>query len=199
MSSRILIVDDEESIRFTFEAFLQDEGHEVASAADLKGGLSNLELGGFDLVFLDILLGRDSGLDILKICREKYPNLPVVMITGSPEIETAAEAVRLGAFDYIPKPVRQDTLLRVTKMALQYKWLIDQKERYRVHLDAIFRSVQEGIITLRVSDNGNGLPADTGGGYGLRGIRERAAQLGGELKLETRQGGGAQVSLWLPI
>ena len=66
----------------------------------------------------------------------------------TPEIETAAEAVRYGAFDYIPKPVRQETLLRVAKMALQYKALVDQKERYRNRLDAIFRSVREGIVTL---------------------------------------------------
>ena len=148
MSSRILIVDDEESIRFTFEAFLVDEGYEVVTAADLEGGLEQLDQEAFDLVFLDILLGRESGLDALKACREKNPNLPVVMITGSPEIETAAEAVRYGAFDYIPKPVRQETLLRVAKMALQYKALLDQRERYRARLDAIFRSVREGIITL---------------------------------------------------
>jgi len=148
MSSRILIVDDEESIRFTFEAFLVDEGYEVSTAMDLDGGLKLLEGEPFDLVFLDILLGRDNGLDALKACREKHPNLPVVMITGSPEIETAAEAVRYGAFDYIPKPVRQETLLRVAKMALQYKALLDQKERYRARLDAIFRSVREGIVTL---------------------------------------------------
>jgi len=148
MSSKILIVDDEESIRFTFEAFLVDEGYEVATAMDLAGALELLERQEYDLVFLDILLGRDSGLEALKACREKCPNLPVVMITGSPEIETAAEAVRYGAFDYIPKPVRQETLLRVAKMALQYKALLDQRERYRVRLDAIFRSVREGIVTL---------------------------------------------------
>jgi transcriptional regulator with PAS, ATPase and Fis domain len=70
------------------------------------------------------------------------------MVTGSPDLDTATDAVRLGAFDYIPKPVRHEMLLRITRKALQYKLLVDQKEAYRARLNAIFKSVKEGIITV---------------------------------------------------
>jgi PAS domain S-box-containing protein len=70
------------------------------------------------------------------------------MITGFPNAETASDAIRLGAFDYIFKPVRQETLLHTTNMALQYKAIQDENERYRSNLEAIFRSVKDAIITV---------------------------------------------------
>jgi DNA-binding NtrC family response regulator len=120
-SEQILIIDDEESIRFTFAAFLEDAGYEVDTADSSRTAQKMLESKFYDLVFLDILLGRDSGLDLLRQINERPVFCPVVMITGSPEIETAAEAVRCGAFDYIPKPILQPTLMRVTEMALRHK------------------------------------------------------------------------------
>ena len=112
MSSRILVVDDEESIRFTFNAFLSDAGYSVELAESLEEALERIELEAFDAIFLDILLGRDSGIKVLQASREIHPNVPVIMATGAPEISTAAEAVRLGAFDYITKPIHQEVLLR---------------------------------------------------------------------------------------
>ena len=148
MTAKILVVDDEESIRFTFDAFLCEEGHEIQTADSIKACKKKLDKCDFDLIFLDILLGGDSGIELLRICKEKMPNCPVVMITGSPEIATATEAVRLGAYDYIPKPVRHETLLRVTKSALGHKIVLDQKEALRTRLNAIFQSVKEGIVTV---------------------------------------------------
>lgn len=148
MNSKILVVDDEESIRFTFDAFLKEEGHEVETADSIKACSQKIGDAEFDLIFLDIMLGADSGIDLLRICKERLPNCPVIMITGSPELETATEAVRLGAFDYIAKPVRHETLLRITTSALAHKKLIDQKEILRTRLKAIFESVKEGIVTV---------------------------------------------------
>ena len=156
MNSRILIVDDEESIRFTFSSFLKDEGYDVTVASSLAQCNEEIETNDFDLIFLDILLGGDSGIDVLRSCKEKNPTCPVVMITGAPSLDTATDAVRLGAYDYIPKPVRHETLLRITSKALQHKALVDQKEAYRIRLNSIFQSVKEGIVTvdeaLNVSD-----------------------------------------------
>jgi PAS domain S-box-containing protein len=70
------------------------------------------------------------------------------MVTGYPNVETATDAVRLGAFDYISKPVRQDTLIHTTNLALQHKTLQDENEKYRANLEAIFRSVKDAIITV---------------------------------------------------
>jgi DNA-binding NtrC family response regulator len=148
MEPRILIVDDEESIRFTFENFLSEEGYKIFTARNYNEAISILSRESFDLVFADILLEGMTGVDILRKIREKKLNCPVIMITGEPNIETASDALRLGAFDYIPKPVRQDTLLRIAKNALQHKSLIDEKERYRQNLEAIFKSVKDAIITV---------------------------------------------------
>jgi PAS domain S-box-containing protein len=70
------------------------------------------------------------------------------MITGDPGVETATDSIRLGAFDYIPKPVNQESLLGLTRTALKYKALHEEKERYRTNLEAIFRSVRDAIITV---------------------------------------------------
>lgn len=146
--ARILVIDDEENIRFTFESFLSDEGHEVTTAGDYDEALTILDKSDFDLIFADIVLGDKSGIDILKYIKKKNLTCPVVVITGAPDIETASDALRLGAFDYIPKPVLQNTLLRITKVALQHKALADEKEKYRTNLEAIFRSVKDAIITV---------------------------------------------------
>ncbi|MDF1579967.1 MAG: response regulator [Desulfuromonadales bacterium] len=146
MVQKILVVDDEENIRFTFDAFLSDAGYQVATAASLTECMKMLENERFDLLFLDILLGRDNGLEVLRRVKEIDPNCPVVMITGAPQVETAAEAVRCGAFDYIPKPVRQQELLRVAVTALEHKLVIDQKETFRLRMEAVFRCVNDGIV-----------------------------------------------------
>ena len=147
-TQHILIIDDEESLRFTLQSFLEDEGYLVSTAGMFAEAKQLIEQSIFDLVFLDIQLGRHSGLELLKIIREKSTHCPVVMITGVPEVATAAEAVRIGAFDYIPKPIRQETLLRVAKMAIKHKTVVDQREQFRAHLSAIFDSVRDGILLI---------------------------------------------------
>jgi PAS domain S-box-containing protein len=148
MKSRVLVVDDEESIRFTFETFLSDEGYSIVTAGSFDEAEEHIVKTDFDVIFLDIILGDRSGVDVLKIVKEIKPHCPVVMITGYPNVETAADAVRIGAFDYIPKPVRQETLLHVTRIAVQHKLLQEENEKFRLNLEAIFNSVKDGIITV---------------------------------------------------
>ncbi|MCK4509145.1 MAG: sigma 54-interacting transcriptional regulator [Desulfuromonadales bacterium] len=153
MTAHILVIDDEESLRFTLSSFLQDEGYLVTTASSFNEAEELIQQSVFDLVFLDIQLGRHSGLDLLKEIRAHLSHTPVVMITGAPEVSTAAEAVRQGAFDYIPKPLRQETLLRVAKMALRHKTVVDQREHFRAHLTAIFGSVRDGILLVDQCQN----------------------------------------------
>jgi len=155
MKSRILIVDDEESIRFAFKTHLSNQGYEVIAAEDYSSAIRALSENKLDLVIMDVILGGQTGTDILREIKNRGMQCPVIMITGEPNIETAADAVRLGAFDYLPKPIRKKTLLRVTSHALRHKTLIEEKnrmetenERYRLNLDAIFRSLQDAIITV---------------------------------------------------
>jgi len=145
---QILVVDDEESIRFTFEAFLSDEGYSVATAQNFDEAISRISSAEYDLIFADIILGGKTGIDFMREIRARNMATPVVMVTGDPSIDTASEAVRLGAFDYIAKPVNQETLLHVTLMALKHKAVNDEKEKYRLNLEAIFRSVKDTIITV---------------------------------------------------
>ena len=148
MQAKILIIDDEESVRFTFEHLLNDHGYLADSAADFDTALAKIQAGDPDLIFSDIFLGGKSGIDILREIGKTGSRAQFVFMTGRPDMETALEAVRLGAFDYIPKPFKSESVLRVARMALQHKALTDEKERYRSNLEAIFRSVNDAIITL---------------------------------------------------
>jgi len=152
----ILIVDDEESIRFTFEMFLQREGYgKITTVSTLEEALLLINEERFDLIISDIVLGDASGTDLLKHIQNTGIQCPVVMITGFPNLKTAARSVRYGAFDYISKPVNKETLLRFVRQALQH-WCLEQEkkalrlenERYRRHLEVIFSSVSDGIITV---------------------------------------------------
>ncbi len=117
----ILIVDDEESIRITFEMFLKREGYgKISTAATLEEALALINEQSFDLIISDIVLEGASGTELLRYIRQTGVQCPVVMITGFPNLESAAEAVRLGAFDYISKPVNKETLLRFVRQALKH-------------------------------------------------------------------------------
>ncbi len=146
--AKILVVDDEESIRFTFESFLSDEGHDIDTAADFQKAVDRISETDYDLIFADIILGGKTGIDLLQEIKKRKLRSVVVMVTGYPNIETASDAVRLGAFDYIPKPVRPDTLIHTATLALQHKTLQDKTEQYRSNLEAIFRSVKDAIVTV---------------------------------------------------
>jgi len=155
MKSKILVIDDEESIRFTFKAFLVKEGHEVLTAEDYEGAIDAISSTDLDFIITDIILGPHSGIDILREVKDRDMHCPVLMITGEPNIKTATDAVRLGAFDYLCKPIRKETLLRGTNHALRHKRLLDEKsllevenERYRRNLEAIFKSLNDGIVTV---------------------------------------------------
>jgi DNA-binding NtrC family response regulator len=102
----------------------------------------------FDLIFSDIILENKTGIDILREIREKDIKCPVVLITGYPDVNSALNALRLGVFDYIVKPVLKETLFQVTNVALQHKALMDEKEKCRLNLEAIFRSVKDALITV---------------------------------------------------
>ncbi len=148
MKGRILVVDDEESIRFTFKSFLEDEGYEVLTAAKVDEARSLMMESDFDLVLADILLGDGTGIDILREVRRRNPKCPVVIFTGAPTVETSAEALRLGAYDYIPKPVKQETVVRVSNMAISHKKIVDEKDRYRANIEAIFKGIKDAVLMV---------------------------------------------------
>ncbi|MGZ5897691.1 MAG: nitrogen assimilation response regulator NtrX, partial [Xanthobacteraceae bacterium] len=121
MTSDILIVDDEADIRELVAGILQDEGYETRTAANSDDAMSAIRSRRPNLVFLDIWLqgSKADGLQLLDTIKQEYPNLPVVMISGHGNIETAVAAIKQGAYDYIEKPFKADRLILVADRALE--------------------------------------------------------------------------------
>ena len=111
MSYTILVVDDEESIRGSLQGILEDEGYRVSLAVDGEDALSVLQKEIPDLVLLDIWMPRLDGLETLERIKELYPEIAVVMISGHGTIETAVKSTKLGAFDFIEKPLSLEKVL----------------------------------------------------------------------------------------
>ena len=148
MTVRAIVIDDEESIRFSLKRFLHADGYEVTAAEAYQEAIEKMDEIDFDLVFTDIILKGKTGLDILREIRRRELNCPVIVFTGIPSVESAIEAVRLGAFDYLEKPVRQKELLQVAKAALQQKRVADRNEKTLTNLKITFDSVKDAIITV---------------------------------------------------
>lgn len=142
--ARILIVDDEKSIRITLRAFLDAEGHDVDVAGDVAAALELLERDKFDVVVSDIILPRVTGVSLLKQLRESTPDVQVIMMTGEPTLETAVEAVRAGASDYLTKPVSKTAIIRAVANATTIKELTDEKRS----LEAENREYQNNLEEL---------------------------------------------------
>lgn len=111
MREKILIADDEESIRFTFSALLNSAGYLTDTANSLSNCLLKLAENTYDLLLLDIWLGKDNGLEALNIIKEAYPDCPVMMITGNPDSKSITRARQSGAVDYLVKPIMPSSLL----------------------------------------------------------------------------------------
>lgn len=120
MEARILVVDDEESIRYSFEEFLLSAGHSVTTACGVYDALAKGVETGFDLIVSDVILDDGTGIDILRKVSRGKSTCPVVMITGCQDSDTWSEAMRLGAFDCLAKPVTQKMLIEVTDRALRH-------------------------------------------------------------------------------
>ena len=121
MASDILVVDDEEDIRELVSGILSDEGHETRTAGDSDSALQAIAERVPRLVFLDIWLqgSKLDGLALLDEVKARHPHLPVVMISGHGNIETAVSAIRRGAYDFIEKPFKADRLVLVAERALE--------------------------------------------------------------------------------
>ena len=110
---RALVVDDEQNIRRTLTVALESMGYEVASSANGSGALNEIKARRFDVMLLDLKLSQESGLDVLEEAIRISPALAVVIMTAFASIETAVEAMRRGAFDYLPKPCTPEQLRQV--------------------------------------------------------------------------------------
>lgn len=123
MKEKLLIVDDERGILETLSEILSDEGYFVFQAETAEEAFNIIEKEEVDLVFLDVWLPGMSGIDAIKQIKERYQELPVIMISGHANVEMAVKAVKIGAFDFLEKPLSIERVILTVERALQFKKL----------------------------------------------------------------------------
>jgi two-component system nitrogen regulation response regulator NtrX len=173
MSKAILIVDDEESICQTLGGILKDEGHEVVTAASGEEALRVVDEDPPNLVFLDIWLPGIDGIEVLKVIKAGHPQIQVIIMSGHGTIETAVKATRLGAFDFIEKPLSLEKVILIVNHALEMirleeeNLLLKQKVSHEYELTGQSSPIQDlkemiGIVAptnawiLIMGENGTG-------------------------------------------
>lgn len=130
---RVLLVDDERSLRLTLTEFLKRAGYEVFAAADFQSALL-LRSASFDVAVVDINLPGRSGIELLQEINSRESYVPVIMITGEPNLSVIPEIVRAGAYDYLAKPVVKEVLLKAVERATEKKVLTAEKSRLEQEL-----------------------------------------------------------------
>jgi NtrC-family two-component system response regulator AlgB len=142
----ILIVDDEINIRKTLTVFMDSRGYRVKAVNNSRDALAEAELQVFDLAFVDLRLGNENGLNLVQLLLQACPWLKIVVITAYASIDTAVEAMKLGAVDYISKPFTPDQLDLVTKRLAA---MCEMEQRIVSLQEDLNRNNPEAIFTSR--------------------------------------------------
>jgi two-component system nitrogen regulation response regulator NtrX len=151
MSGRVLVVDDEAAIREAIRTTLEYEGYEVDEARSGREALEAIGRESWDVVLLDIKMPAMDGLEVLESLASRAVRVAVIMVSGHADIQTAVEATRLGAYDFLEKPLNRDRLLLSVRNAVRQSSLEDENSRLREDEDARFRIVGESaaVVELR--------------------------------------------------
>lgn len=130
--ARIILIDDETRLLQTLTRFLEQQGHTVKAGPNFRAVERDLQPGGFEVLITDIVMPDFDGMHVLReVVEVRGCQEPVILITGEPNLETASEAVRRGAFDYISKPVTKDKLLEAVMRGLRHVNLLRERDRSR--------------------------------------------------------------------
>ncbi|MDC7235945.1 MAG: sigma-54 dependent transcriptional regulator [Spirochaetales bacterium] len=148
---KILIIDDEASVREVLKDILSDEGYEIFEAPDGIEGLRLMKTEPIDLVFLDIWLPQMGGIDVLKRIREEYPVVSVLIISGHANVDLAVKAIKIGAFDFLEKPLDLTRVLTLSRNALELEKLRKENRSLKTARQSEDRMVGEspGIKQIR--------------------------------------------------
>ncbi len=131
MAQNILVIDDERAIRKALTEILTFEGFTVEEAADGEEGIKKIKENNYDCILCDIKMPKKDGLEVLQFAKEEKPDVPFIVISGHGNIETAVEAVRKGAYDYISKPPDLNRLLITLRNAMDKKVLVAETKQLR--------------------------------------------------------------------
>ena len=162
MSPVILIIDDEPGIRSTLASILEDEKYKVFTAEDAVVGIETLEREKIDIVFLDVLLPKLGGIEALEKIRKEWPTVEIVMISGHASIDMAVRAVKLGAFDFLEKPLSLEKVLTICRNALALIKLREENKNLKkissfasediIGTSAAIRNIREVVKQAAASD-----------------------------------------------
>jgi len=197
MAHEILIVDDEADIRLLIEGVLEDEGYATRSAATAEAALEAIAQRPPHLIVLDVWLqgSRLDGVELIDEIQRRHPGLPVVMISGHGTIETAVEAIKRGAYDFIEKPFKADRLLLVMQRAIEAARLRQENEELRLRAGQDFVLVGESASVQQLRQ-GITKVAPTGSRVLITGPAGSGKELTGRLlHLQSRRSEGPFVAI----
>jgi DNA-binding response OmpR family regulator len=144
LPGKILIIDDELVLRQTLARILQHAGFEVTTAESGEQGLAFLETTAFDLIYLDIRMPGLAGPEVLKLIHGNHPNIPVVLFTAQPDLNSALDALRNGATDYLLKPLKPDAIIERTRAILA----VQQKEQRKREIQSQIEKLQAELRSI---------------------------------------------------
>ena len=137
ITGHILIMDDEAELRQTLARILQQAGFEVTTAENGEQGLSFIQTTNFDLIFMDLRMPGMAGLDVLKLIHVNYPTIPVVLFTAQPDLNSAVEALRNGATDYLLKPLKPQAIIQRAQSILANQQKENRKREIALQIEAL--------------------------------------------------------------
>jgi len=157
----LLIIDDEFSIRETFSFFFQDEGYKIFTAENGETGLEIFFREKIDIVITDLKMPKKDGIEVMNAIHKKSPDTPMIVVSGAGQQEDIINALRMGAKDYITKPIEDlEMVNHVIGKALENKYLIEENQRYRKQLEksearyrTITENIAEGVFTVDANEN----------------------------------------------
>lgn len=150
---RILIIDDEPRIRDACKIVLSEHGFEVICAEDGERGLELIRDRHFDIILVDLMMPTISGFDVLSHVRTHHPDTVVIVITGYATLEHSIEAMKKGAFDFIPKPFTPDQLRAVVDKSLQYTRALQDIAESKSRLRVMVNRLSDGVMTIDIDKN----------------------------------------------
>ena len=191
-SPRILVVDDEPVVCRSCEKILSEDGYEVSTVFTGREGLEKVRQEHFDVTITDMKIPDISGMEVLECIRGEQPDMPVVMITGYASVDTAVRAMKLGAFDYIPKPFTPEEMSEIIKKALESREETPSEseapESVMIHRGAVMavlnRAAEDTEFIAELSEEGS----EALKGYILSSEEKAALVSGDRVWLEARFG-----------